>query len=49
MIFNKFVEQKSMNMKVNRVNGRICLGEKILDLPVFLMSFTDEVLLSNTL
>jgi hypothetical protein len=42
-----------LNKKVwigaNRMNERMCLDEKIFDLPVLLMLFTDEVLLSSAL
>lgn len=38
-----------MNWEMDRMNERMCLGEKILDLPVLLMLFTDGVLLSSPL
>jgi hypothetical protein len=38
-----------MNIETDWMNGRMCLGEKILDLPVLLMLLTDEVLLSSAL
>lgn len=38
-----------MNWEMDRMNERMCLDEKILDLPVLLMLFTDGVLLSSPL